>query len=424
MGVHRSTAKPVVHLCLRRYDRNEKLAVFSSDCNSEIASETTVRGPGVVTRSADIIVIGAGAFGAWTALSLVEQNAKVVLVDAYGVGNALASSGGTSRNIRAAYGEHELYTRWSIRAWSLWREREAELGQQLLYPCGSLRMLENHEVAAQRAAFNGFAHPHELLDTAEVSYRWPQVDYRSEHILYEPESGILAAHSALTAVARLFEAKGGCVVQGRVERPTGRTMGAITVCGERMSANRFVFACGPWLCTLFPDLLDGWIKTPRRELFFLGPAAGDDRFDWQRCPNLADPLGWTSSNIGEGVKVAPVIRHIALDPDDGDRMPTAALVDQVRAYVAARLPGLVGRPVVGTYVSQLENTDNDDFIIDRHPRYDNIFIAGGGSGHAYKMGPVIGEHVAQFVLTGKQDPAEALLFGLQAHGPVAPGRGG
>lgn len=377
-----------------------------------------------MTRSADVIVVGAGAFGAWTALSLVEQSATVVLVDAYGVGNALASSGGASRNIRAAYGAHELYTRWSTRAWSMWHEREAELGQRLVYPCGSLRMLDERDVAAQRAVFDRLAHPHEMLDTAEASYRWPQVDYRCDHILYEPQSGILAAQGALTAVARLFEAKGGCVMQGRVERPTGQTLSAITVNGERISANRFVFACGPWLPKLFPDLLDGWIKTPRRELFFLGPAAGDERFDWQRCPNLADPLGWTSSSIGEGVKIAPVIRHVPLDPDDGDRMPTAALVDQVRAYVAAHLPGLVGRPVVGFYVSQLENSDNEDFIIDRHPRYDNVFIAGGGSGHAYKMGPVIGEHVARLVMTGEQAPAEAALFGLQAHGPVAPGQGG
>lgn len=375
-------------------------------------------------RTADVIVIGAGAFGAWTALSLVERGARVVLVDAHGVGNTVASSGGETRNIRAAYGAHELYTRWSIRAWSLWREREAEVGQQLLYPCGSLRMLDVGEVAAQRAVFDRLAHPYEMIDADEVTYRWPQVDYRCDHILFEPQSGILAAHDALTAVARLFEAEGGLVVKGRIEPPVSPTVSEVMVGGEPMSADRFVFACGPWLPKLFPDVLQGWIKTPRRELFFLGPASGDTRFDWQRCPNLADPLGWTSSNIGGGVKVAPVIRHVPLDPDDGDRMPTPALRDQVRDYVAARLPGLVGRPVVGTYVSQLENSDNEDFIIDRHPRYDNVFLAGGGSGHAYKMGPVIGEYVSGLVMGDSPDPALLNLFGLAAHGPVGPGQGG
>ena len=375
-------------------------------------------------ESADFIVVGAGAFGAWTALSLVERGAKVVLIDTFGVGNPLGSSGGESRNFRAAYGSQDIYTRWSIRAWSTWLEREAQLGLQLVYPCGSLRMLGPHEVATQQAVFEELAHPYEILGTEEVSYRWPQVDYRCEHILYEPLSGVLAAQAALTSVARLFEAKGGRIVKGRVEPPTGSALTAVTVGDERISAGQFVFACGPWLPKMLPDLLDGWIKTPRRELFFLGPAAGDCRFDWQHCPNLADQSGWTSSNIGGGFKVAPIIRHVAFDPDDGDRMPTAALVSQVRDYVAARLPGLVGRPVVGTYVSQLENTDNEHFLIDRHPGYDNLVIAGGGSGHAFKMGPVIGEYVAGLAAGDAPDPRLAGLFGLSAHGPVGFNQGG
>ena len=66
---------------------------------------------------------------------------STLLVDMHGAGNPLASSGGESRNIRAAYGDADLYTRWSIRAWQLWQARERELGLRFLYPCGSLRML-------------------------------------------------------------------------------------------------------------------------------------------------------------------------------------------------------------------------------------------------------------------------------------------
>ena len=124
------------------------------------------------------------------------------------------------------------------------------------------------------------------------------------------------------------------------------------------------------------------------------------------------------------MKIAPIIRHVAMDPDHDDRMPSPALLGQVHGYAAARLPGLVGRPVVSTYVSQLENSDNEHFIIDRHPALADVVIAGGGSGHAYKMGPVIGEHVAGLVLDGAQDAALAALFGLAAHGPVAADQGG
>ena len=378
----------------------------------------------MATITADVVVVGAGAFGAWTALSLVERGVSVVLVDAYGVGNVLASSGGESRNIRAAYGERKLYTRWSIKAWQLWKAREEEIGRQLLYPCGSLRVLGGDEVAAQTAMFDRLAHPFEILGGDEVALRWPQLEYRFEHILYEPRSGILLAREALQAVVQLFEAKGGRVLQARVLPPTGAMVECIAINGAKISAKQFVFACGPWLPKLFPALLSGWIKTPRREVYFVGPALGDTRFYWRHCPNLTDPLGWTSSDIGSGVKIAPIIRHVPFDPDTRDRTPTTALLDQIHTYVAARLPGLAGRPVVATYVSQLENTDNEHFLIDRHPLWSNVVIAGGGSGHAFKMGPVIGDHVANFVIRGVQPPELADLFGMAAHGPVAPDQGG
>lgn len=375
----------------------------------------------------DVVVVGAGTFGAWTALELIERGASVLLVDAFGPGNPIGSSGGESRNIRAAYGDREIYTRWAMRAWSLWLAREQELGLRCLYPSGSLRLLAPAEMTVQNEVFDRLDYPYEVLTTAEVRRRWPQIGYAEANpILYEPKSGILAARDALIAIVARFRSLGGRYRTGRVEiaKAAKGRLGSVRIDGEALSADRFVFACGPWLPRLFPDLLGRHIKTPRRELFFLGPAPGDTRFGWEHCPCLADPLGWTSADVGGGVKFAPVIRHVPMDPDDGSRMPTPALLDQVRHYAALRLPALADRPVVATYVSQLENSDNEHFIIDRHPGLTDVVIAGGGSGHAFKMGPVIGEHVAGLVLDGVRDDETAALFGLAAHGPVAADQGG
>ncbi len=375
----------------------------------------------------DVVVIGAGAFGAWTALALVERGAAVMLIDAYGPGNLMGSSGGESRNIRAAYGEREIYTRWSMRAWDAWQAREAEFGVRCLYPSGSLRCLADVEVSAQCAVFDALEQPYELLTSDEVRARWPQIQYNGgQRFLYEPQSGTLAARDAMIAVVNQFRAKGGRFVRARIEIPTQRSesISLLNIGGETVSAGTFVFACGPWLPRLFPELLGPMIKTPRRELFFLAQAPGDRRFDWDRCPNLTDPLGWTSSDIGGGVKIAPIIRHVPMDPDDGDRMPTLALLEQVRSYVGSRMPGLACRPVVATYVSLLENTDNEHFIIDRHPHLADVVIAGGGSGHAFKMGPVIGDHVAGLVMGDAPDPELTALFACAAHGPVGLDQGG
>ena len=381
----------------------------------------------VNAKQPDVVVIGAGAFGAWTALTLVERGARVTLIDAHGPGNHLGSSGGESRNIRSAYGDREIYTRWSIRSWALWQQRERELGLRFLFPSGGLRVLDDAAAAEQCAVFDRLTHPYELLSSDDVRKRWPQVAYDGpEPILYEPASGTLAARDALIALTRYFVALGGRYLQARIDLPNkaGGRLNGLDVDGERIVAETFIFACGPWLPRMFTQLLGPMIKTPRRELFFVGPVPGDPRFDWRNCPSLTDSLGWTSSDIGGGVKIAPIIRHVAMDPDNGSRMPTPALLDQVRAYLAARLPALADRPVVATYVSQLENSDNDHFIIDRHPNMSNVLIAGGGSGHAFKMGPALGEHVAGLAFGDAQDPALVALFSLDAHGPVAADQGG
>lgn len=54
-----------------------------------------------------VIVVGAGAFGGWTALALLRAGMRVTLIDAWGAGNARASSGGETRVIRAVYGDRK-----------------------------------------------------------------------------------------------------------------------------------------------------------------------------------------------------------------------------------------------------------------------------------------------------------------------------
>jgi len=54
-------------------------------------------------------------------------------------------------------------------------------------------------------------------------------------------------------------------------------------------------------------------------------------------------------------------------------------------------------PIVETRVCQYEYSTDGDFIVDRHPGADNAWIAGGGSGHGFKVGPALGEHIAAVV---------------------------
>ena len=371
----------------------------------------------------EVAVVGAGAIGAWTALHLVERGARVTLVDMFGAGNDRSSSGGESRNFRAAYGSNAFYTGWAREAWPRWRQWEADLGVRLVYPCGSLRAATAEELAAQRTLFLDLDAPFEILGPDEVKARWPQIRPGREALFFEPESGVLAAARCLHALERAFRLRGGELRQGRAQLSGRGSAAAILVDGERLRCDAIVLACGPWLPRMLPRLLGPLIRTPRRELLFVAPRAGDTRYDWRHCPNWVDALGWTSADIGNGVKIAPPMRGIDMDPDLDSRLPTDRPVAAARRFLRARLPGLARRPFVSAYVSQLENTASEDFIIDRHPSAPHVVIAGGGSGHAFKFGPVLGDYVARLVLDAGRGEQHS-RFGLSAHRPLRPGEGG
>ena len=94
------------------------------------------------------------------------------------------------------------------------------------------------------------------------------------------------------------------------------------------------------------------------------------------------------------------VTALLFDPDKGERVVTAEGLDAVRKFLAQRFPALKNAPLLETRVCQYENTSNGDFLIDRHPAFDNVWLVGGGSGHGFKHGPALGEYVAARVVEG------------------------
>jgi glycine/D-amino acid oxidase-like deaminating enzyme len=173
-----------------------------------------------------------------------------------------------------------------------------------------------------------------------------------------------------------------------------------TVSGEAIGARRYVFACGPWLPKLFPELLRDRIHVTRQEVVFIGVPPVDVSFGVGVMPCWIDfnDLVYALPNIeGRGIKIAIDAHGPEFDPDSGERVVTASGLDAVRKYVARRVPQLAEAPVTETRVCQYENTSNGDFLIDRHPEFENVWLVGGGSGHGFKHGPAVGEYVAQMI---------------------------
>ena len=354
-----------------------------------------------------VVIVGAGCFGAWIAHHLVRSGCRVTLLDAYGAGNRRASSGGETRLIRMGYGAEEHYTRWALQSLGLWKQFFERTDPTLFRETGVLWMAHDGDplTATTLATLARVGIAHERLSRPELESRWPQIDFgRLAWAIYEPGSGVLLARQAVAAVVRDAERQGLVCRPDAVRRPTGAGTlgGVITQTGETIGADVVVFACGPWLPGLFPALLQDRIVPTRQEVLYFGPPAGDRRFASPALPAWID-FGEEAYGVpdldGRGLKVA-IDRHGPLfDPDAGDRVAVET-VPEVRAYLGRRFPGMSDAPLIASEVCQYESTSNGDFLIDRHPELENVWLVGGGSGHGFKHGPAVGGYVARLVMEG------------------------
>ncbi len=367
----------------------------------------------------DVAVIGAGVFGAWSAYMLRSAGLSVTLLDAYGPANSRASSGGESRIIRAGYGSDEIYSRWAYESLPNWKELARTSNQPLFHRTGVLWLARPDDPRAVRSreTLTKLKIPLEPLTEAELARRYPQIRPAPGMIgVLEPESGALMARRAVQVLVEQAIRKGCEYVKEPVAPPEGKgKLDAVrTAGGRRVAAGTFVFACGPWLPKVFPELLGKRIFPTRQQVLFFGTPYGDNRFVPPRLPV------WIDFSVDEGAYGFPDLENRGFklafdrhgppfDPDTGMRLVNGEAVNEARRYLGERFPALRDAPVVESRVCQYENTSNGDFLIDRHPEFENVWLVGGGSGHGYKHGPALGRYVADRVRgLGQAEPRFSL----------------
>ncbi len=363
-----------------------------------------------------IAVIGAGAFGGWTALYLLRRGARVTLLDAWGPGNSRASSGGETRVIRGTYGPNQPYTKMAARTTQLWKENEKRWKVKLIHQTGVLWMVtagDDHFERESLPVLHDAGIAYQELSVQEMAARWPQINLEGVHWgIYEPDGGSLTARIACQAVLDGFLAEGGEYKQAAVASrglDDGKWDSLTLSDGSKLAADQYVFACGPWLGKLFPETVGNRIRSTRQDVFFFGAPAGDSRFNETRLPVWADHrdrfIYGIPGNAGRGFKVADDTRGPEFDPTSGERTVSPDGLKIIRDYIAFRFPALKDAPLLETRVCQYENSPDNNFIIDRHPLRENVWLLGGGSGHGFKHGPALGEMVAGLILDHKDPDA-------------------
>lgn len=359
------------------------------------------------------VIVGAGTFGASLAWWLAREGTRVTLVDQFAPGDPRSTSGGESRLIRCGHGPDHAYTASARRARGLWRELEAESGEELLVECGLTWFAHREDgfEAASMATLEAQGIPCERLDPAAGARLFPSFSPAGlAFLLHEPEAGVLRAAQAVRALALAAEAHGAVVLRSRAE-PDGDRVRLDD--GRVLEGDVVVWACGAWLGGLFPDVVA--IRSTRQELFFFdgGPA-------WRAggVPAYVDfdrAIYGTRDLDGLGVKAAPDFDGPALAPDA--ELPSATPEGEAlaRSFLSERFPALGDAPLAGAKTCRYELSADGHFVAAPHPERRSVWLLGGGSGHGFKHGPAMAERVAAALAGGEPLPAH---YGLGARGPL------
>jgi sarcosine oxidase len=360
------------------------------------------------------LVIGAGVFGASLADRLVRDGWEVTLVDRHEPGHPRAESGGETRLIRCSHGPDAFYARSAHRALGLWRE----LGEGALVESGVAWFARREDAweADSERVLRGEGIPVERLSPSEGARLFPGLAIDDlAFVLHEPEAGVLRAADGVRALVRRAREAGARLLTGDA-RPAGEAvaLGEAVAPGERgapsrgaarLEADAVVWACGAWLGGLFPDLVPLRVTFQQLVLFeapphWRGPGWVDfDAAFYGHC--FIDP---------HGVKVAPDMDGVDVDPDERPVEATQEAIQLAREYLAHRFPALAGAQVGTAPGCHYSLTPDGEFIFAPHPEHERVWLLGGGSGHGFKHGPALAEHAAA-VLAGRAEPEPRFTLG-------------
>lgn len=364
--------------------------------------------------STDVIVIGAGAMGSAAAYHLAKAGQRVLLLEQFEIDHQKGSSYGFSRIIRYAY-DHPVYIALAKAVYPLWYELQEEAGERLIVQTGGLDFGTAEEVSSTLQTMRAEGIPHEDLSADEANARFPQFRFdEAMRILYQPESGLLAASKCVRAHIQLARQHGADVKEhtrvtrldikpGHVEVET--TAGAF-------QAERLIITAGAWTRGLLASIgLDLPLQPVRCQEAHFQPVTAPNNFTADHMPVFishgTDEHGHKAYGLpsvdGSGVKVAYHGGTPVDDPSQIDYEPSPEMVEHIRTFARKHLPVIGDSPLALTRICLYTMTPDEHFIIDRHPEHSHVIIASPCSGHGFKFSTLIGRILTDLALRGRTE---------------------
>jgi sarcosine oxidase len=372
------------------------------------------------SSSADVVVIGLGAFGSAALYQLAKRGVRAIGIDQYSPPHTMGSTHGETRITRLAVGEGDAYAPLVRRSHALWREIEHASGSDLFCETGGLIMAPRDSSARHHGRENfvrrsiamaertGIAH--EVLNAERIAVRYPQFQLRGDELGYfEPTAGVLSPERCVEAQLRLAVGSGAVMRTGERVVAIDQQSGGVRVTTERgvVEASRCVVTAGPWVGGLLPAFRP-LAKVYRQVLHWFAPldpskfAPGRfPVFIWMHGEQEEDYFyGFPISDGGIDLKVASETYARTTDPDDTDR--TVSAEEQAAMYaqhVSGRLRDVTER-ATRSAACLYTVTPDAGFIIDTLPDQDRVLAVSACSGHGFKHSAAVGEAIAQAIVDG------------------------
>jgi sarcosine oxidase len=354
----------------------------------------------------DAVVIGLGGVGSAALYHLARRGQRVLGLEQHGIGHALGSSHGETRVIRKAYSEDPRYVPLLERSYELWRELEAEIGEQLLWITGALHFgpPDDPGIAGVRAAVTEHHLAHEQLDADQIARRYPGIRPAAGDVgVLEPDGGFLAVERCVLGhleAAMRRGAKVRALEPVLAIEPDGDGVAVVTD-RERILATSAVLCAGAWSAPGSPLSVGLPLEVTRQVQVWLAPLE-PELFELGRFPVFVRNDGAAvfyglPRHRHPGVKICRHHGGSVTGPSSIDRRPTRGDIDDVGAFATAHLPRAAG-PVVDARVCMYTNTPDHHFAIGAHPGIAATWIAAGFSGHGFKLSSVVGELLAELAV--------------------------
>jgi sarcosine oxidase len=371
----------------------------------------------MVAPNYDVIVVGLGAMGSAAAYALAVRGLRVLGVDRHQPPHRHGSHHGESRIIRKAYYEHPAYVPLLERAFAAWRELEERAHATLFRRTGGLMMGASTGELVPGVLASARAHhlPHEVLSSDGLAARYPQFRVDPSMIaVWEDDAGILYPEVCVRAFLEGARAAKADLRYGEPaqEWTCGPEGVRVRTARDRYSSGALVLTAGASMGELVAELRSH-LRVERQVVAHFAPASEPAALGSGRFPIfcLEEPGGafyYGFPDLGTGCKIARHHGGAIGEPDDLSRQATDADIADIRGFMDRRLPQASGA-LKASDVCLYTNTPDFHFLIDRHPRHDEVILASVCSGHGFKFASVMGEIIAELV-QGKRPAFDLSMF--------------